>query len=172
MTQSTRPDEASDRRPRSFTGLSTPLLVGGTILLSTGFQLAVFGIGMLVASQQDIDRAEGVRASLVSVAVVAAVCLLVAFAVSLSCRNVAERAKVGAIAPGALAVVSLPAFWAGAPAIFGANAARLGGLTTGSIPQRGAARGFGLVGLVVAVLNAVAIIVLTGGSIFMHGYGG
>ncbi|MFI7586350.1 hypothetical protein ACIB24_04685 [Spongisporangium articulatum] len=161
-----------DRKPRIVTGLSAPVLVGGTILLSTGFQLIVFGIGMFVASQAEIDRDEGVRASLVSISVVAAVSLVIAFAVSLSCRGVASRAAIGAVALGALAVISLPAFWAGAPAIFGANAAWLGGLTIGSTPQRGAARGFAIVGLVVAVLNAVAIPVLTGGSLIMHGYAG
>ena len=59
---------------------------------------------------------------------------------------------------GALAIVTLPVFWSGAPAVLGASAAWLGGLARGSYPQTGAARGFGIVGLVIAVLEIVATV--------------
>ena len=57
-----------------------------------------------------------------------------------------------------VAVVTLPFFWSGAPATLGACAAWLGGLARGSHPQSGAARGFGVVGLVIAVLVIVATV--------------
>ena len=46
----------------------------------------------------------------------------------------------------------------GAPAAFGATAAWLGGLARGSYPQTGAARGFGIVGLVVVIALVATMI--------------
>jgi hypothetical protein len=60
---------------------------------------------------------------------------------------------------GALALVSAPFFWSGAPAVFGASAAWLAGLTKGAQPQTGVARGFGITGFVVGVLVVVATFV-------------
>ena len=150
---------------------SAILLVGGAIALSTGVQIAVFAIGMFVASDHDIHRSEGVKASLVSVSIVAAICLAVGFAMALATRRPAGRSKIGAITLGALSVLSIPIFWAGGPAIFGGLAAWLGGLTKDGPPHTGAPRAFGLVGLVVAVLNVVAILVLTLGNVATKGYG-
>jgi hypothetical protein len=150
---------------------SAPLLVGAAIALSTGVQLAVFAVGMFVASNHDIHRSQGVKASLVSSAVVAAVCLAVGFAIALTTHRSASRSKVGAITLGALSVLSIPIFWAGGPAIFGGLAAWLGGLTKDGQPHTGTARAFGIVGLVAAVLNVVAILVLTLGNLATNGYG-
>ena len=150
---------------------SAALLLGAAIALSTGVQLAVYGIGMFVASNHDIHRSQGVEGSLVSVSVVAAVCLIVGFAVALATRRSVGRSKVSAIALGALSVLSIPIFWAGGPAIFGGLAAWLGGLTKDGQPHTGAARAFGIVGLVAAVLNVVAILVLTLGNLATKGYG-
>jgi hypothetical protein len=150
---------------------SAALLVGAAIALSAGVQFAVFAIGMFVANDRDIHRSEGVKASLVSISVVAAICLVVGFAIALATRRSAIRSKVGAIALGALSVLSIPIFWAGGPAIFGGLAAWLGGLTKDSQPHTGAARAFGIVGLVAAVLNVIAILVLTLGNLATNGYG-
>lgn len=149
---------------------SAALVIGAAIALTTGVQLAVFAIGMFVASDHDIHRSEGVRASLVSASVVAAVCLAIGFAIALATRRSAGRSKVGAIALGALSVLSIPIFWAGGPAIFGSLAVWLGGLTRCGHPHTGPARAFGIVGLVVAVLNVVAILVLTLGNVAINGY--
>lgn len=146
------------------------LVIGAAVGLTTGVQLAVFGIGMVVASDVDIHRSEGVKASLVSLAVVAAVCLAVGAAIALATRRPAGRSKAGAITLGALSVLSIPIFWAGGPAIFGSLAVWLGGLTRAGRPHTGAARAFGIVGLVVAVLNVVAILVLTVGNVAINGY--
>jgi hypothetical protein len=150
---------------------SAALLVGTVIALSAGVQIAVFAIGMFVASDHDIHRSEGVKASLVSASLVAAICLVIGFGIALATRRSAGRSKVGAIVLGALSVLSLPIFWAGGPAIFGGLAAWLGGLTRDGHPHRGAARAFAIVGLVAAVLNIVAILVLTLGNLAQKGYG-
>jgi hypothetical protein len=139
--------------------------------LSAGVQLTVFVVGMFVASDHDIHRSQGVKASLVSAAVVAAICLVVGFAIALATRGSASRSKVGAITLGALSVLSIPIFWASGPAIFGGLAAWLGGLTKDGHPHTGTARAFGIVGLVAAVLNVIAILVLTIGNVVMNGYG-
>ena len=44
------------------------------------------------------------------------------------------------------------------PAVLGASAAWLGGFARGSHPQVGAARGFGVVGIVLAVLQIIATV--------------
>jgi hypothetical protein len=167
MSQTTSPTVSTSDTHRSP---STALFVGAAIGLTLGVQLAVFAIGMFVASDHDIHRSEGVRAALVSASVVGAVCLAVGFAIALATRRSAGRSKVGAIALGALSVLSIPIFWAGGPAIFGSLAVWLGGLTRDGHPHTGAARSFGLVGLVVAVLNVVAILVLTLGNLAINGY--
>jgi hypothetical protein len=57
----------------------------------------------------------------------------------------------------------LPVFWSGAPAALGACAAWLGGFARGSYPQTGAARGFGIVGIVIVVLQIIATV--AGGTV-------
>lgn len=148
---------------------SAPLLIGTAIALSTGVQIGVFGVGMFVASSHDIHRSEGVKASLISVLVVAAVALAVGTAVALATRGSASRSKAGAIALGVLSVLSIPIYWAGGPAIFGGLAAWRGGLTKDGKPHTGAARTFGIVGLVAAVLDVVAVLVLTLGNVIQKG---
>jgi hypothetical protein len=139
-------------------GLSAPLLVGGAFVLSTvagiGFQLAE-----ILFTDADPYTSEGPVASIVSIAVVGVVGLIVALAIALPLAGNPARAKVGAIVLGALALVTAPFFWSGAPAAFGASAAWLAGLTKGRQPQAGAARGFGIIGFVVAVLVVVATFV-------------
>jgi hypothetical protein len=148
---------------------SAPVLIGAAIALSTGVQISVFAVGMFVASSHDIHRSEGVRASLISVLVVAAVALVVGIAVAIATRGSASRSRVGAIVLGVLSVLSIPVYWAGGPAIFGGLAAWRGGLTKDGKPHTGAARTFGIVGLVAAVLDVVAVLVLTLGNIIQKG---
>ena len=84
--------------------------------------------------------------------------LLLTLAIAIPLSRDPQRAKVGAILLGALALLTLPFFWSGAPASLGAGAAWLGGLARGSHPQTGAARGFGIVGIVIVVLLIVATV--------------
>jgi hypothetical protein len=81
--------------------------------------------------------------------------LIVALAVALPLAKRPAGARIGAIVLGALALVSLPLFWSGAPAVLGASAAWLAGLTKGGHPQSGAARAFGIIGFVIAILGVV-----------------
>ena len=168
MSQTASPSVTTAKAHRSP---SAALLVGSVIALSAGVQIAVYAIGMFVASDHDIHRSEGVKASLISSSLVAAICLVIGFAIALATHTSTSRSKVAAIALGALSVMSIPIFWAGGPAIFGGLAAWLGGLSKDGHPHRGAARAFGIVGLVAAVLNIVAILVLTLGNLATKGYG-
>jgi hypothetical protein len=149
---------------------SAAFLVGAAIALSAGVQFTVFAIGMFVASDHDIHRPEGVKATLVSSSIVAAICLVVGFAIALATHRSASRSKVGAITLGALSVLSIPIFWGSGPAIFGGLAAWLGGLTRDGHPHTGTPRAFGIIGLVAAVLNVVAILALTLGNVVANGY--
>lgn len=140
------------RAPR---GLSAPLLVGGAFLLSTVANIC-FQLADILFTNKDPHRPEGPIESIASIAVVGVIGLIVALAVAVPLVKNPAKAKVGAIVLGALALVSAPFFWSGAPAAFGASAAWLGGLTKGGQPQTGVARGFGIIGFVVAVLVVVA----------------
>ena len=133
------------------------VLVGGAFALTTLLSIA-FHVGEIVFTDHDPNAPEGPIESIKTVAVVGGVALVLALAIAIPLSRDAQRAKVGAIVLGALALVTLPFFWSGAPAVFGACAAWLGGLARGSHPQGGVARGFGIVGLVIVVLGIVATV--------------
>ena len=143
----------SDRTTR---GLSAPLLVGGAFVLST-VPTICFQVAEIVFTDKDPHRPEGPIESIQSIAVVSVISLIVALAIALTLVRRPARAGVGAIVLGALALVSLPFFWSGAPAVFGASAAWLAGLAKGGRPQSGAARAFGIIGFVIAILGVVAV---------------
>ena len=65
-----------------------------------------------------------------------------------------SSSRIGAIVYGALSLLTIVLFWSGAPGVFGAVAAWLGGLTRGRTPYRGAPRVFAIIGLCIAILNA------------------
>ena len=133
------------------------VLVGGAFALTTLLTIA-FHVGEIVFTDHDPNAPEGPIESIKTVAVVGGAALVLALAIAIPLSRDAQRAKVGAIVLGALALVTLPFFWSGAPAVFGACAAWLGGLARGSHPQGGVARGFGIVGLVIVVLGIVATV--------------
>ncbi|MEP7090336.1 MAG: hypothetical protein ABI776_09540 [Nocardioidaceae bacterium] len=135
--------------------LSPALLVGGTFALTTLFTVA-FHVGEILFTDHDPHAPQGPIATIESVTVLGGVGLLLALVIAVPLVHDPHRAKVGAIVLGALSIVTLPVFWSGAPATLGASAAWLGGFARGSHPQSGAARGFGVVGVVIAVLTIVA----------------
>jgi hypothetical protein len=143
---------------RTSHGVTGPVLVGGAFLLSTVTNLC-FQLGDILFTDHDPHGPEGPISSIVSISVVGVAGLVLALAVALPLVRDPARAKVGAIVLGALALVTAPFFWSGVPAVFGATAAWLAGLTKGGRPLGGAARGFGIIGFVVAVLVVVAIFV-------------
>lgn len=137
--------------------LSPAVLVGGTFALTTLLNIA-FHVGEILFTDHDPYASAGPVESIESVALVGGIGLVLALAIAVPLSRDPHRAKVGAIVLGALAIVTLPVFWSGAPAVLGAAAAWLGGLARGSYPQTGAARGFGIVGLVIAILEIVATV--------------
>ena len=139
---------------RTTRGLPAPLLVGGAFALST-IAAICFHVGEILFTNHDPHAAEGPIASIESVAVVGGIGLAVALAIALPLARNPARAKAGAIMLGVLALISLPVFWSGAPAVLGASAAWLAGLAKGGHPQPGAARAFGIIGLVIAIIEVV-----------------
>jgi hypothetical protein len=140
---------ATDRR------LSPALLVGGTVALTMGINIALH-VGGIVFTDHDPHAPEGAIPTILSVALVGGIALIIALGIAVPLSRDPGRARIGAIVLGVLMVLTVPVFWSGAPAIFGACAAWLGGLARGSYPQTGAARAFGIIGIVVVVLEIVA----------------
>jgi hypothetical protein len=143
---------------RTNRGLSAPIMVGGAFVLTTVVNIC-FQLADILFTDNDPHRAQGPIDSIVSISVVGVAGLVVALAIALPLVRDPGRARIGAVVLGALALVTTPFFWSGAPAVFGAAAAWLGGLTKGAHPQTGVARGFGIIGFVVAVLVIVATFV-------------
>jgi hypothetical protein len=138
-------------------GLSPAVLVGGTIALTYLLSIAIH-VGEILFTDHDPHAPDGAIESIQSTAVVGGIGIVLALAIALPLARDPHRAKVGAIVLGILAIITLPVFWSGAPAALGASAAWLGGLARGSHPQAGAARGFGIVGIVIVVLQIVATV--------------
>ncbi|ETK37689.1 hypothetical protein [Microbispora sp. ATCC PTA-5024] len=147
---------ATNDRPATTRGLSAPLLVGGAFVLSTVVNIAA-QVGSILFTDTDPYLPEGAISSIESISVVGVASLAIAIAIGLPLTKSPSRARVGAIVLGALSLVTVPFFWSGAPAIFGATAAWLAGLTKGARPQSGAARAFGIIGFVIAILGVVAV---------------
>lgn len=137
--------------------LSPAVLVGGTFALTTLLSIA-FHVGEILFTDRDPRAPEGAIESIQGIAVVGTIGLVLALAIAVPLSRDPHRAKVGAIVLGALTIIALPVFWSGAAATLGASAAWLGGLARGSHPQAGAARGFGIMGIVIVVLQIVATV--------------
>jgi hypothetical protein len=142
-------------------GISGPALVAIVFLLTTMTGLA-FQTADFVFNQTGDDpyRAEGPVDSIKGIALFGGIALVVALAIALPLRRDPAKARIGAMVLGSLALLTLPFFWSGAPAVFGAAAAWMAGLTKDAEPQTGVARGFGIVGIVVAAILVVATPVL------------
>jgi hypothetical protein len=146
---------------RSITLPSAPVLIGVVYAVCVLGLLAVF-TGAILFTDVDPYKDQGPVDSIISVGLVGTLALVIGVGLSLWLVRSPERAAVGAIVLAVLSVLSLVVFWSGAPGIFGACAAWLGGLTRGSRPQGGAARVAGIIGAFIAVLNIVLTI---GGSV-------
>jgi hypothetical protein len=146
---------------RSFTLPSAPVFIGAVYAVCVLGLLAIF-TSQILFTDVDASKSDGPLDSIISVGVAGTAALLIGVGLSLWLVRTPERAAVGAVVLGTLSVLSLVIFWSGAPAVFGACAAWLGGLTRGSRPQGGAARVAGIVGAFIAVLNVVLTI---GGAI-------
>jgi hypothetical protein len=131
---------------------TAPVLIGGVYCLCV---LAIIAIpaGSMLVTDEDPFRSDGPVEEIVSIGVAGTTALVVGVLAGLALVRSAGRARVGAIVFGALAIITLPLFWSGAPGIFGAVAAWLAGLTSGRRPLDGASRFFGAIGLCIAILN-------------------
>lgn len=148
----TSTESASTRRG----GVGPALLVGGVFLLTTVANFLFNAASAVWDLQEDFGAGGYSRAE--QLPVIAGVGIL-GLIMALVLGNVfdGEKAERGAIVLGALSILTLPAFFSGAPAAFGAVAAVRAGLARGGHPATGAARGFGIAGIVVAVLVIVAV---------------
>jgi hypothetical protein len=155
---------ADNRTRRTVSLPSATVLVGVVYGVCVLALMAVF-VAEMIFSDKDPHRSEGPIDSIVSVGVVGTAALVIAVGLSLWFNAKGERARVGALVMAGLSIITLPVFWSGAPGIFGACAAWLGGLTRGSRPQTGAGRNAGVVGAFVALLG----VVLTIGGVLLAG---
>jgi len=146
---------------RSVTLPSAPVLIGAVYAVCVLGLLAIF-TGAIVFTDVDPYKSEGPIDSIISVGLIGTLALAIGVGLSLWLVRTPERAAVGAVVLGTLSVLSLVVFWSGAPGVFGACAAWLGGLTRGSRPLGGAARVAGIVGAFIAGLN---IVLTVGGSV-------
>jgi hypothetical protein len=135
---------------------------GYPVLIATIFGICVVGMSLSITAEivfgyvGEGDQPRSLEEQLAGVVGFGTAGLLVSLLSVRFLSGSESRARVGAIVLGALSVPALAFFWCGMPALLGAAAARLAGLTRGTTPLGGAARVFGLVGLVLAVLNPTA----------------
>jgi hypothetical protein len=152
MTTSTTPSPT-----RTVSLPSAPVVIGGVYAICVLGLLAMF-VGEILFTDHDPYASEGPVSSIVGVGVIGTAALVIGVGAGLALQRSPERARIGALVFGALSILTLPFFWSGAPGIFGACAAWLGGLTRGSQPQAGAARVAAVVGIFVALLNVVVTV--------------
>jgi len=148
-TTSTGSATARDRR------IAPAVLVGGTFLLTTTANF-LFNAASAIWDQENFGAGGLSRAD--QLPVIAGLGIL-GLVVALVLGKVfeGEQTSRGAIVLGSLSILTLPMFFSGAPAAFGAVAAVRAGFAKDGQPATGAGRGFGIAGIVVAVLVIVAV---------------
>jgi hypothetical protein len=133
---------------------SAPVLISGVYGLCVLAIIAIAASSILVMDE-DPFRSDGPAEEIVSIGVAGTTALVIGVLAGLALVRSPGGARVGAIVFGALAIITLPFFWSGAPGIFGAVAAWLAGLTRGRRPLDGAPGVLGVIGLCVAILNPI-----------------
>jgi hypothetical protein len=149
---------------RTVTLPSARVFVGAVYAICVLGMIAVF-VGVIVFTDQDPLEREGPIRSIIGVGILGTAALLIVIGMGLWQARAPERATMGAIVLGALSLLTLIAFWSGAPGVLGAGAAGLAGLTRGGRPLGGAARVAGIVGVFIALLN----VVLSVGAVLLSG---
>lgn len=137
---------------------SAPVLVGGFYAATVLGTIAWFA-GVIAFTDQDPRADDGPVESMLTIGVIGTGLLVLCVGIGLALVREPARARGGAVACGTLAVASVVVFWSGAPAILGATAAWLAGLTKGGRPLGGSARVMGLVGLFLAVTNVLLLVI-------------
>lgn len=132
------------------------------VLLGTVFAICTVGmtINLLVAIALDIqdDGPRTLQEQLAGVLGFGIAGLTISMIGAWWFTRTPARPTVGSIVYGALAVPTLILFFSGTPGMFGATAAFLAGLTQGRRPTAGVPRVFGVLGLVVAILNVLVTV--------------
>lgn len=143
--------------PRRVTVPSARVLVGGAY---TVFVLGLIGVhaGHILLTDVDPHQNDGPVESMLGVGIAGTAALVLSLVIGLGLAGTPERAKVGAVVLGGLAVLSIVVFWSGAPGVLGAAAAWQAGMTKGRTPLGGAARAFGILGLFLVVLTLVSTV--------------
>lgn len=141
---------------RPVTLPSAAVLLGGFYAVGVLGSIAWFA-GLIAFDDQDPHADDGPIESLITIGVMGTAALVLSVGIGMLLVSSPARAKVGAIAFGVLTILSVIIFWSAAPAIFGATAAWLAGLTKGGRPLGGAARVMGLVGLFLAVTDVLLL---------------
>jgi hypothetical protein len=147
---------ASSSSATTARGLPPAVLVGGAFALTT-IANTLFHVAFSIWDIRD-DFGAGDRPpeqQLPVIILIGVIGLLAALGVGKWLSG--DRAPRGAIVLGALSILTLPVFFSGAPASFGAMAAVRAGFARGGSPTSGTPRGFGIAGIVIAVLVIVAV---------------
>lgn len=99
------------------------------------------------------------RQEMVNIGLVGTAALVIGVLVGLYLAKSESASRIGAIIFGALSLLTVVFLWSGAPGVFGAIAAWLGGLTRGRAAQKEASRVFAIIGLGIAILNSAVNLV-------------
>lgn len=137
-------------------GLAPAVLVGGAFALTTVANTIFHVVFSIWDIREDFGASDLSPESQLPVIVVLGMLGLLA-ALGLGRYFSGTRTHRGAVVLGALSILTLPVFFSGAPASFGAMAAVKAGFARGGSPATGAARGFGIAGIVVVGLIVVAV---------------
>jgi hypothetical protein len=147
---------AASSATSSVRGLAPAVLLGGAFALAT-IANTLFHVAFSIWDISD-DFGAGDRSpeeQLPVIIVFGVTGLLAALGIGKWLNE--DRAPQGAVVLGVLSIVSLPVFFSGAPASFGAMAAVRAGFAHGGSPTTGAPRWFGIAGIVIVVLIIVAV---------------
>lgn len=154
MPTTTSPTSPAVSAPRR--GLGVP---GYPVLVGVAYAVCVVGMSLSITAEIVFgyvgtgDQPRSLEQQLAGVLGFGTAGLLISVAAVRLLSTTERRARIGALTLGILSVPALAFFWCGMPALLGAAAARLAGLTRGAEPLGGTSRVFGLVGLVLAVVN-------------------
>ncbi len=131
---------------------SAPVVIGTVYAFCVVVPLMY--LTLVVALGLDPNGPDTARQEILAVGLVGTTALAIGVLPGLYLAKSDSSSRIGAIVYGALSLLTLVLFWSGAPGIFGAVAAWLGGLTRGRTLYRGAPRIFAIIGLCIAILNA------------------
>jgi hypothetical protein len=154
----------STTAPRTVKLPSAPVLIGAVYAICV-LGLVAFFTGEIAFTDHDPHADDGPIESMITISIAGTAALVIGVALLAWLGRTSDRARIGSFVLLALAVLTVPFFWSGAPGVLGACAGACAGLTRGGRALSGAARIAGIVGLFIALLN----VVLTVGGVVLDG---